>query len=134
MERAEVARERASRVATRPTLQSDSGVSWIVISRAVKHQFLLLNLTWRLFDDKNLQAGDRIELIDWESEQSFARAEITGVREKKLGEIEEKDFEGHEKYQSNEEMLEQYKKYYGEKVDMDTVVKIMDFKLLRAGK
>lgn len=105
-----------------------------MISRAVKHQFLLLNLTWRLFDDKNLQAGDRIELIDWESEQSFARAEITGVREKKLGEIEEKDFEGHEKYQSNEEMLEQYKKYYGEKVDMDTVVKIMDFKLLRAGK
>ncbi|MDP3958234.1 MAG: ASCH domain-containing protein [bacterium] len=91
-------------------------------------------VTWRLFDDKDLQIGDKIELIDWESSEKFAEAEITGVREKKLGEIEEKDFEGHEKYQSNEEMLEHYKKYYGEKVDMDTVVKIIDFKLLRGNQ
>ncbi|QQG46261.1 MAG: ASCH domain-containing protein [Candidatus Niyogibacteria bacterium] len=88
-------------------------------------------VTWRLFDDKNIQVGDQIELIDWESGGKFAEAKITGVREKKLGEIEEKDFEGHEKYQSNEEMLEHYKKYYEEKVDMNTEVKIIDFKLLR---
>ena len=91
-------------------------------------------VTWRLFDDKNIQVGDQAELIDWESGEKFAEAEITGVREKKLGEIEEKDFEGHEKYQSNEEMLEHYKKYYGEKVDMDTAVKIIDFKLLRSSQ
>ena len=88
-------------------------------------------VTWRLFDDKNIQVGDQAELIDWESGEKFAEAEITGVREKRLGEIEEKDSEGHEKYQSNEEMLEHYKKYYGGKVDMDTIVKIIDFELLR---
>lgn len=87
-------------------------------------------VTWRLFDDKNLKAGDQIELIDWESGEKFAKAEITGMREKKLGEITEKDFEGHEKYESNEEMIERYKEYYGEKVNMDTTVKIIDFKLL----
>ena len=91
-------------------------------------------VTWRLFDDKNLQVGDKIEFIDWESGGKFADAEIIGAREKKLGDIEEKDFEGHEKYGSNEEMLEHYKKYYGEKVNMDTMVKIINFKLLRASQ
>ena len=87
-------------------------------------------VTWRLFDDKNLQAGDQVELIDWESGEKFAEAEITEVREKKLGEIEEKDFEGHEKYESREEMLKHYKEYYGDKVTVDTLVKMIDFKFL----
>lgn len=91
-------------------------------------------VTWRLFDDKNLQVGDQVEFIDWESGEKFAEAEITGMREKKLNEIEEKDFEGHEKYESTEEMLRHYKKYYGEKVDMDTIIKIVEFKLLRASQ
>ena len=92
------------------------------------------SVTWRLFDDKNLQAGDQVELIDWESGEKFAEAEIIGVREKKLNEIEEKDFEGHEKYESIEEMLGHYKKYYGEKVNLDTKVKIINFRLLRASQ
>ena len=89
------------------------------------------SVTWRLFDDKDLKAGDRIELVDWETGEKFAEAEITMVREKKLGEIEEKDFEGHERYESTEEMLKHYKEYYGEEVTMDTIVKMIDFKLLR---
>ena len=56
------------------------------------------------------------------------------MREKKLNEIEEKDFEGHEKYESIEEMLGHYKKYYGEKVNLDTKVKIIDFRILRASQ
>lgn len=91
-------------------------------------------VTWRLFDDKNLEAGDRVALIEWESGEKFAEAEITGVREKKLSEIEEKDFEGHEKYESNEEMLEHYKKYYGGRVNADTIVKVVGFKLLCNGQ
>lgn len=88
-------------------------------------------VTWRLFDDKNLQVGDQIVFIDWELGKNFAEAKITGVREKKLGEVEEKDFEGHEKYGNNEEMLQHYKQYYGDKVMMDTMIKMIDFKLLR---
>jgi len=86
--------------------------------------------TWRLFDDKDLKFGDELELIDCESKEKFAEAEIIKVYEKKLGEIREEDFDGHEKFNSKEEMLETYKKYYGDKVNWDTVVKIIEFKLL----
>jgi len=88
-------------------------------------------ITWRLFDDKDLKLGDKIELLYWETKEKFADAEIIEVREKKLGEIEEKDFEGHEKFENREEMLETYRKYYGDKVDWNTAVKIIKFKLLR---
>lgn len=88
-------------------------------------------VTWRLFDDKNLQADDQLELIDWESGEKFGNAKIENVREKRLGEIEEKDFEGHEKFASKEEMLGTYKKYYGDRVDWNTIVKIIAFKFLR---
>jgi hypothetical protein len=46
-----------------------------------------------------------------------------------LGEIEKKDFEGHETFASKEEMLEILKKYYGDKVNWDTVVKIVEFQI-----
>ena len=87
-------------------------------------------VTWRLFDDKDLKAGDALELIVWESGDKFADAEITEVREKKLGEIQEQDFEGHEKFESKEEMLETYRKYYGDKVDWNTIVKTIKFNLI----
>jgi len=86
--------------------------------------------TWRLFDDKNLKAGDIIELLNWETKEKFADAQIEEVREKKLGEIEEGDFKGHEKFESKEEMLKIYRKYYGEKVNWDTAAKIIEFRLL----
>src|SRR3989339_782506 len=85
-------------------------------------------VTWRLFDDKDLKIGDKLELLDWESGEKFADAEIVKIQEKKLGEIEEKDFEGHEKFESKEEMLETYRKYYGDRVDRSTPVKIIEFK------
>ncbi|MFA5178231.1 MAG: ASCH domain-containing protein [Candidatus Paceibacterota bacterium] len=88
-------------------------------------------VTWRLFDDKDLKVGDKVELLYWETKEKFADAEIINIREKKLGEIEEKDFEGHEKFESKDKMLETYRKYYGDKVDWNAVVKIIEFKLLR---
>lgn len=91
-------------------------------------------VTWRLFDDKDLKIGDRIELLYWETKEKFADAEIIEVCEKRLGDIEEKDLEGHEKFDSREEMLETYREYCGDRVDWDTVVKIIKLKLLRAQK
>ncbi|MDD4995533.1 MAG: ASCH domain-containing protein [Patescibacteria group bacterium] len=88
-------------------------------------------VTWRLFDDKDLKVGDKVELLYWETKEKFADAEIIEVCEKRLKEIEEKDFEGHERFASKEKMLETYRKYYGNKVNWDTVVKIIKFKLLR---
>ena len=87
-------------------------------------------VTWRLFDDKDLQVGDKIAFIDRESKKEFAKAEITKIREKKLGGIEGEDFIGHEKFENREEMLATYKKCYGDKVGWDAIVKIIGFKLL----
>ena len=91
-------------------------------------------VTWRLFDDKDLKVGDKLEFIDCESLEKFAETEITKIRQKKLGKIEQGDYKGHEKFKSNEEMLETYKKYYGDKIGWNTVVKIIEFKLLRPQK
>ncbi|MEX1027148.1 MAG: ASCH domain-containing protein [Candidatus Paceibacterota bacterium] len=87
-------------------------------------------VTWRLFDDKDLSVGDRLQCSTSDTGNGFAEAEIVAVQEKKLGEIEGADFVGHEKYADQEEMLETYRGYYGDSVDRDTVVKIIEFKLL----
>jgi len=88
------------------------------------------NVTWRLYDDKDLQKGDELELIDAETGARFAKAVIVDMREKKLGEIDDVDYVGHETYMSNDDMIETYRGYYGPQVDKNTVAKIIQFKLI----
>jgi len=85
--------------------------------------------TWRLFDDKALQAGDDLMLVNKETGEQFAEATIISVREKKLGELSDADWEGHERYESEEKMYEAYRGYYGDRVTPESVVKMIDFKL-----
>lgn len=87
------------------------------------------NLTWRLFDDKNLSEGDLVNLVNWNTGEKFGEAILTQVWEKKLGELEDSDFDGHEKFKSEEEMYKTYRTYYDDKVGPDTIVKIIRFKL-----
>lgn len=87
-------------------------------------------MTWRLFDDKDLQVGDKLEFLNAETKEKFAEAEITDIKEKKLEEIKDSNYEGHERYDSQEEMIKHYKNYYGDKVNLDSVVKIIGFKIL----
>jgi len=54
--------------------------------------------TWRLFDDKDLSKGDIISFLIWETGEEFAKAKLIQVKEKNFGELAEKDFEGHEKF------------------------------------
>ena len=86
--------------------------------------------TMRLFDDKDLQEGDELELINNDFGEVFSKATITEVIYKKLGEIDDVDLEGHEKWDNKDEMLESLKKYYGDKVKLDTMVKVVKFKLI----
>lgn len=86
--------------------------------------------TWRLFDDKDLQNNDELSLINWNSGEEFAKAVVIDVREKKLGDLVDADFDGHEKFESTEKMYETYRSYYGDKVDSETIVKIIKFKLV----
>lgn len=85
--------------------------------------------TWRLFDDKNLQEGDEVDLINWDTKEKFAEAALIEVREKKMGELEDADFIGHETYADRDEMYRTYRTYYGDKVGPETIVKIIRFKL-----
>ncbi|MFA6094419.1 MAG: ASCH domain-containing protein [Candidatus Paceibacterota bacterium] len=86
--------------------------------------------TWRLFDDKNLTLGDEIILINKSTGEEFGKAVIIELREKKLGEIIDTDFYGHEKFESVEKMYEAYRKYYGDKVTPESIVKIIKFRLV----
>ena len=86
-------------------------------------------VTWRLCDDKDLQSGDLLHFQISETGKDFAKAKIIGVTEKKLGGITEADYDGHEKFENQEDMLEQFRQYYSDKVDVDTVVKIISFEL-----
>ena len=86
--------------------------------------------TMRLFDDKDLQEGDELELIDSDSGEIFSKAIIMEVVYKKLDEIDDVDLDGHEKWKSKDEMLQSLKKYYGNKVSWDTIVKVVKFKLI----
>lgn len=86
--------------------------------------------TWRIFDDKDLQVGDDLELVEFETGEVFAKAKIVNMVEKKMSEVTNEDFDGHEKYPSREEMLKTYQGYYGDRVNWDTIIKMIDFKLI----
>ena len=85
--------------------------------------------TWRMFDEKDFIVGDRVSFMGGGKE--FARAVITSIREKRLGDITNDDeiADGHERFRSDEERLETYREYYGERVTPDTMVKMMKFTL-----
>jgi len=84
---------------------------------------------WRIFDDKDLQAGDNVDLINADTKEIFGSAKLIEIKEKPFDEITDEDFDGYEKFESEEEMYETYKKYYGGKLNKDTTVKIIKFKL-----
>ncbi len=90
--------------------------------------------TWRLYDDKDLSVDDDIKIIDkvnsgdsktW---QVIGVGKVTEVIEKKLGDVTDGDMRGHEAFSSREQMLSTYKDYYGERVSLETPVKIVFFK------
>lgn len=85
--------------------------------------------TMRLFDDKDLKVGDRLELENSDNNQIFAQAIISEVVEKKIEEIVEEDLRGHERWEDSEAMLSSFRKYYGDQVTPATAAKIVRFVL-----
>lgn len=83
--------------------------------------------TWRIFDDKDLQVGDKLEFINKETLETFGHAKITSLKIKTLRTLEEDDWIGHDKYSSEEEMYTDFKKFYGDNLTKDTEVKILFF-------
>lgn len=81
--------------------------------------------TWRLFDDKNLQKGERVALVNWEKGQKEGEATILSVEQKKFKDLTEKDWEGHEAFTSEKELYATYSKYYNKEIDSNTALKII---------
>lgn len=91
------------------------------------------NSTWRLFDDKDLSVDDTVKLVDkvkpddpktW---KVIGQGRIREVIEKRLGDVTEQDMAGHEHYDSKDGMLKHYKSFYGDRITLDTVVKMIYF-------
>jgi hypothetical protein len=83
--------------------------------------------TWRLYDDKDLQNGDELIFINKETGEEFAKVKITSLVTKTLDQVTSDDYDGHERYSSQDEMLDTFRKFYGDKVSLDTEVKILNF-------
>ena len=88
------------------------------------------NTTWRLFDDKDIKEGDELLLFNWETLEEFAKAKVVSVKEKRFNELTEEDWQGHEKFESKNEMFMEYSKYYKQRIDENTKLKIIKFRLV----
>jgi len=84
--------------------------------------------TFRLFNDKNLSSGDRVILAtrDGKKVTNFAGAKLLNVYTKPIKKLNEEDYVGHEPV---ENPIEDYKKYYSNKITENTEVKIIRFEI-----
>jgi ribonuclease HI len=89
--------------------------------------------TWRLYDDKDLSVNDQVRIIDKidperpETWKVIGVAQINTVVQKRLADITEADYDGHDRFESHNDMLQSFRHYYGRQVDFDTPVKIIRF-------
>lgn len=84
--------------------------------------------TWRINDKRGISKGDELSLC-YNNAVEFAKAKAVHVTEKTFAQLTEEDFIGHEHYNSSEEMYRTYSGYYGFKVQPQTNVKIIEFRL-----
>lgn len=92
--------------------------------------------TWRLFDDKGLAVNDDVTLIDKvkpnepQTWRVIGVARIVRIIEKRIKDITEEDYNGdysHEPHESREARLALYRSRYGDNVDDETPIKMIDF-------
>ncbi|MDD4333021.1 MAG: ASCH domain-containing protein [Patescibacteria group bacterium] len=86
--------------------------------------------TWRLFDDKDLTVGDQLILINKQTKEEFAKAKIVFVVEKKIKDLNDDDWQGHERFASDEIMYKTYSEYYKREITGEDLVKIIIFELI----
>lgn len=111
------------------TLKLDHSLALKVLS-GEKHS------TWRVFDDKDLSVGDEIRLIDKVEPEDESTWRTIGcciidiVTEKRIRDITDIDYHGHEKYASLQDIVALFNRYYGGAVTIDTPIKIIQFSVI----
>lgn len=89
--------------------------------------------TWRLYDDKDLSVDDEVKIIDKVNPDEptswtvIGQGVVTEVLEKKLARVGPEDMNGHEPFSNQQQMLDVYRTYYGQRVSLETPVKIVRF-------
>jgi len=84
-------------------------------------------VSWRLFDDKNLNVGDEVVCVHQFTRQPFAIFTITSLIIKRLKDIDEIDRKGHEKVGNLADIIDIYQKYYSKDLTGDEEAKIIRF-------
>ena len=89
--------------------------------------------TWRLFDDKNLTVNDELTLATREGETvtNFGRAKILAISIRTISTLLPEDYIGHEPVSNP---LLEHKKYYGNRVQLNTEVKVIKFMVIEIYK
>lgn len=83
--------------------------------------------TWRLFDDKELSLWDSLEFRNSENNEVIGYGAIISLKEKQIKNINEEDYSGHEQFKNIEEVITNLKKYYGNNLDENSIIKIIHF-------
>lgn len=92
--------------------------------------------TWRLYDDKDLSVGDDFKVVDKVSPSDtnswriIGDGKITQIIEKRLADLSEHEINTEQGFKSKDEILKAYRGYYGERVSLETPVKIVTFNFL----
>ena len=99
----------------------------------------LKTTTWRVDDTQDISVNDELELIDQvdpdnaRSWQVIGTARVESVIERRLGDVEDSDFQGHEIFDTRDGMLHRYQHIAGPHVSFDTPIKIIHFKVTTIG-
>ena len=86
--------------------------------------------TWRIWTDKYVSVGDDVQLINSETDQVFARAQIIEKCEKSFADLTDNEKQGHESFESEEDMYQYYSEYYKIAVDENTSVTVIKFQII----
>jgi hypothetical protein len=89
--------------------------------------------TWRINDEKNITCGDELSMYYGDGpnkENEFAKANVLWIKETIFKNLTNEDYEGHEKFSSEEEMYKTYSRYYNMEINPQTRLKVIKFKLI----
>ena len=84
----------------------------------------------RTSDTEGIAVGDILSLVNKEQKE-FAKAETIAVNHTIFGKLTNKDLEEHEKFKSKKEMYSKFEEYYKIKINDNTKVVVIKFKLIK---
>lgn len=83
--------------------------------------------TWRLHDEKQLNVGDEVQFINNENGETFGYGTINEIVIKRIADINDTDQIGHEKYVNLDQILAVFRKFYGQSIGPETIVKVVKY-------